>query len=528
MKKTALAVILTALSTSLHAANDQQLAQKIDQLKKQSEKLQQDIDSLQQKLLNSRTTSKHQHPDIEKTHDVTEDPPQTRVRQTSDQFHSSLVSVHAINGHPESLGFYPTALIADEQVVTYIAGTPVVTSPYLGDRPAFDGSDYIVNISSINRDVRLMQQRRRLYEAYSKIGYPVPHMPIIAISGKTEPFAFVQNPYVGKTTGDFNLGSSELDVAAALNENVEAFMSIAYDDSPTQFDGPRVDNSRFFLNMGFINIGNLDKTPIYFTAGQMFIPFGRFSSAMISAPLTMRLGRTKSRPFIIGYKTQYGPGPFAAVYGYKSETLLGHSGVGGINLGYTFEKNKMIGEIGASYNGSLSDAAGLQFVGPAPRTTFGGFSSVLNGSERIRKVPGLDFHGNVSFDSLSFTAEWVGATQSFRPQDLSFNGRGARPQAGQLEAGMTFMAFEKPASVGVGYQWSRQALAIQLPKQSYLAVFNISLWKDTVESIEYRHDIDYNQNQVGNGIAPLGMMNAPVIGTGKTADTVSAQIGVYF
>ena len=53
--------------------------------------------------------------------------------------------------------------MADGRVVTFIAGTPVVTSPYLGARPAYDGSDYIVNISSINRDVRLMEQRRRLY-----------------------------------------------------------------------------------------------------------------------------------------------------------------------------------------------------------------------------------------------------------------------------------------------------------------------------------------------------------------------------
>jgi hypothetical protein len=67
-----------------------------------------------------------------------------RVR---DHYHSSHVTVHAPESHPESIGFYPTALVAENRVVTYIAGTPVVSSPYLGDRPAFDGSDYIVNIS---------------------------------------------------------------------------------------------------------------------------------------------------------------------------------------------------------------------------------------------------------------------------------------------------------------------------------------------------------------------------------------------
>ena len=80
--------------------------------------------------------------------------------------------MHAVDSDPESVNFYPTALIVDGHVITYIAGTPVSNSTYLGDRPAFDGSDYIVNISSINRDIRLMQQRRRLYRAYESIGYP--------------------------------------------------------------------------------------------------------------------------------------------------------------------------------------------------------------------------------------------------------------------------------------------------------------------------------------------------------------------
>ena len=51
----------------------------------------------------------------------------------------------------------------------------------------------------------------------------------------------------------------------------------------------------------------------------------------------MNLARTKTRPFILGYKSQEDTGPFAAVYGYRSDTTLGKSGVGGVNLGYIFE-----------------------------------------------------------------------------------------------------------------------------------------------------------------------------------------------
>ncbi len=442
-------------------------------------------------------------------------------------YHNSMVRVHTLDEHPESLDFYPTALIADDHLLTYIAGTPVVTSPYLGNRPAFDGSDYIVNISSINRDIRLMQQRRSLYRAYHQIGYPAPTIPIVAISGKTEPMASLNRSYSGSYTGDLSLGSSELDVAAILNDKVEAYIGIAYDESPPAVGGQRVANSAFGLNMGFVNIGNLDASPIYFTAGQLYVPFGRFSSAMISAPLTMRLARTKARPFIIGYKSQQDNGPFAAFYGFKSDTTNGAATVAGLNAGYIFGNRHINGELGASIISAINDATGMQRTDAGPGT-FGGFASNSNGTEFVKKVPAVGLHGNLNYDRFNWTAEWVTAIGAFRPEDLSFNGKGALPQAAQMEAGVTFMLFNRPSSLALGYQWSKDTLALKLPQHRMSGVFNISIWKDTVESLEYRHDIDFKTTQFANGASPVGVVNSNIIGTGKASDTILLQLGVYF
>lgn len=447
--------------------------------------------------------------------------------------HSSTVTVHRLDNDPESLEFYPTALVADEHIVTYIAGTPIVASPYLGSRPAFDGSDYIVNISSINRDIRLMQQRRRLYRAYEKIGYPIPHQPIIAISGKVEPLATLGSgdAFFANPTGDLTLGSSELDIAAILNDKIEAYIALSADTSAPALGGQRLSNAAVDLNMGFVNIGDLDETPFYMTAGQLFVPFGRYSTSMVSAPLTMIMARTKARPVILGYKSRHESGPFAAIYGFKSDTTLNSTAVGGVNLGYVFDTGYTTGEIGASYISAMNNSGGMQFTGSTPAVntgTFGGFSSFTNGNEAVRKIPAFGVHGYLSVDRYNFTAEWVGATGQFRPEDLSFNGRGARPQAGQLEASVTFKTFDKPASVGVGYQWSKQTLALNLPRQRINGVFNISIWKDTVESLEYRHDFNYATTQYANGAAPLGQVNANTYGPGGATDTLLAQIGVYF
>lgn len=528
MKFKKILLALACISSPLYAEHDQQLLQEIQRLQKQTQTLQSQLVKLQKKLTSNNTTHTQQQAKATPKKTLPPRSPENNARgRVKDHYHSTRVTVHAPETNPESIGFYPTALVAENRVVTYIAGTPVVTSPYLGARPAFDGSDYIVNISSINRDIRLMQQRRSMYRAYESIGYPAPQVPIIALSGKAEPVGVINSPFRGNTSGDITLGSSELDIAAALNQNVEAYMSIAYDESPPDV-GPRVNNSAFNLNLGFVNIGNLDKTPFYFTAGQLYVPFGRYSSSMISSPLTLSLARTKSRPFIVGYKSQEDTGLFAAGYIYRSDTILGKSGVGGANLGYIYNYHNVSGEIGASYISSIDDAAGMQSTGSNVGTTFGGFGSFTNGNEAVRKTQAIDIHGNIAYDRFNLAAEWVGATQNFRPQDLSFNGRGAKPQALQTELDVTFRAFNRPSSVGVGYQWTKDALALNLPQQRFIGVFNISIWKDTVESIEYKHEIDYGITQFANGAAPAGSVNATTFGTGSSGDTISAQIGVYF
>jgi hypothetical protein len=519
-----------------------QLTQSLNQLKAQTLALETQLAQLQQKQAGTQTQvvsvtetpkasskpiKKHrQHVKKARNHKKHHS---VAVRSSKKVFHDSTIKIHSPNLHPESLEFYPTALIADNQVVTYIAGTPVISAPYLGARPAFDGSDYIVNISSINRDVRLMQQRRNLYRGYEQIGYPPPDVPIIALSGKVEPMFSIGRNFDNLISSDIDLGSDELDIAAVLNENVEAYMAIAYNASPPAVGGQRVANSSFGLNMGFVNIGNLDKTPLYFTAGQIYAPFGRYSSSMVSPTLPMILARTKTRPFIFGYKSREKTGPLVSIYGFKSDTTFGTSGVGGVNAAYIFAVPQGSGEIGIGYISSMANATGMQYTGSTPGTTFGGFASLTNGTEYVRRTAGANFHANVSIERYSITTEWVGSTERFRVQDLSYEGRGALPQAAQIEGAVTFHSFDRPSSVAVGYQWTSEAIALNVPKHRISGVYNISIWKDTVESLEYRHDIDYKLYQYGNGAnSPLFPANQNTFGSGKSADTLILQLGVFF
>lgn len=531
MKRKILLGIISIYSLSLFAATtkDQALNDEIQSLQKQTRRLQNQINQLQNRaMIQASQHDTEDKRDKGSKNKIKESGAKKKKPETSGSYQTSAVTVHQIDSDPDSLAFYPTALMAHEHVITYIAGTPVITSPFLGSRPTFDGSDLIVNVPSINRDIRLMQQRRSLYRAYDRIGYPAPEVPLLAISGKVEPVALIGDPFLQQRSGDLTLGSGELDLAAILNKRVEAYMALAFDTSPPDVGGQRVTNSWVFLNMGFVNIGNLDESPFYFTGGQLYVPFGRFATGMVSAPLTMMLARTKSRPFIFGYKSQHDSGPFAAVYGYRSDTTLGGSGTGGVNLGYVHDNGDSSGEIGVSGISSMNDSGGMQLTGSQPFTTFGGFASITNGNENVHQIPAIGVHAHYSVDRYNFVAEWVSATTHFREQDLSFNGKGALPQAGQLEAGITFTNFDKPASLNFGYQWSKQALALNLPEQRVSGTYNISIWKDTVESLEYRHDMNYGKNQYANGAAPVGLSNLNTYGPGGASDTLLMQIGVYF
>jgi len=78
-------------------------------------------------------------------------------------------------------------------------------------------------------------------------------------------------------------------------------------------------------------------------------------------------------------------------------------------------------------------------------------------------------------------------------------------------------------------EWSSEAKALDIPRQRINTTYNISIWQDTVESIEYRHDIDYGRNHYVNGARPeSGTPNENALGSGGSADTVLLQSGIYF
>ncbi|MDF2866996.1 MAG: uncharacterized protein K0S11_466 [Gammaproteobacteria bacterium] len=411
----------------------------------------------------------------------------------------------------------------------YWGGTPVVTSPFLGEHSAFDGSDLIVNMSSINQDLRLLQQWQMLGNELANTGKKFPDSPMIELSGKIEAQAVATKPYVGKKTNDIDLSGLELDVSAGINPWTSGFMSISYDNSPLSTSATRTSNSNLFVNKAFLSLGNLNQFPLYLTAGQFQVPFGQYSSFMVSSPLTVSVGRTKARALLLGYHPKENKGLYGSLFTFKgdssTENNSGKVNQWGANLAYDFVGQGFKFTLGTSYINNMADAVGMQSNGLT--TGFTGFGK--NSATEIisDRVPGADVQGKLTMGPVVLLGEYLTATRAFNAADMTYNTQGAKPSAMNFEAAYLFKIADKPSSFALGYGQTGEALALALPKQRYSAVFNYSYWKNTIASLEYRHEIAYGAGDVATGKNnTMDYINMPMLG--KKSDALLAQFGIYF
>jgi hypothetical protein len=181
------------------------------------------------------------------------------------------------------------------------------------------------------------------------------------------------------------------------------------------------------------------------------------------------------------------------------------------------------------YTGNQPLFAG--FGGPTVSTvttTSGGTASAVTvntGNESlVHRVPAYDIHTLLGFgDNIQFIGEYIAASTNFNPNDMTFNSHGARPQALHLEGVYNLPWFKTPTSTALAYDRTRNALAIGLPAQRYSFVINQSWWKDTLQSLEFRHDINYSASSTSSGSNVTGPS-----GTGKAVNMVTFQFSYYF
>ena len=411
----------------------------------------------------------------------------------------------------------------------------VSSGPYIGIPLEFSGGNLIINSPSVNQDVALLKVRKNIHKRLEALGVSEdPDHAHILLSGILEGQVIYKHKGVGPSGSDIDLTSAGLD-AYVLSPSrwVSALLGFNYENDVGANTGSvstraRVQNSRVLINQAFITVGDFTSSNWYGTIGQVYVPFGTFSSVMISSPLTKLLARTKARAIVVGYQQQTPDAFYTSGFVFKGDSHAGSTGRvnnGGLNVGYRYVAGSIRGDIGGGFIANIADSVGMQNTGNIPSFTgFGG--PIPFGDEFLdHQVPAYDLRGMLGIgENINILGEYVSTINKFNPEDLMMNSHGAKPSAGNLEGSYTFNAFSFPSSIGIGFGMSKDALALGLASRRVGIVFNTSFWKDSVFSLEYRHDVNYSSGDTatGSGVLPL------VVGPGRPDNLVIGQLDVYF
>ncbi len=406
----------------------------------------------------------------------------------------------------------------------------VTTSPLMG--PTADLSDILEQMSKDNQQLTLLRQRAEVMKELKIEGDDNLNRPIMELSGGVEGQLYgVDGFNKGDEPRGISLSTAEFDIAAIVGPWAGALLSYDYDNSPAS-TGNRSPKGTAYVDRGFVTLGNLNRFPLYVSIGEMYVPYGRYGSLMLTTPITQSLARTKSDTAMVGF---YRNGLYATAFGYNGAQTSGSTDVikqGGADVGYQYSFGPNASNsvtVGTSFETNLADSQGLQDTGAESENTdhFPGFA--YNNSNNIQhRVPAYAAYGTVIYGNWTALASFVTAVEAFASSDLAYGNTGgelagATPKALHTELDYTIHVWNKPFTFGADYDRSWQALAANVPQQSFTADIQVSWFRNTVEQIEYRHDDDYGSNKSADGAGSTAFS-----GTGATRNSYLGQIGVYF
>ncbi len=402
------------------------------------------------------------------------------------------------------------------------SGVTISTTPFLGLR---DGQ-ILYNLPSMNEDLRILKQRKYLEAELNKLGASLNDRTLIGISGALEGAFIEQNNWRTKWAGNTDLNTAEIDIGVMAGSWIDGFFSITY-NAISMDTGSRVPNNQLYLQRGFLTIGNLAKSPFYFTIGQMYVPFGRYASAMITTPLTQSMGRISARAGVLGFAK----GPwFAELYGYNSDSRNETNfpaDEGGVNMGAEFDNGVHSFQFGVGAVSNMGDSQGALVNGAT--TGYLGFDGAGSNFVLRKNVAGVDAFANYSIGNWNFIAEYLTAVRDYNPADMYFDSptRGARPAALHTEIDYNNYFFGKPATAAITFGETWEGLAMNLPRYSVVALYDVQVWKHSAIGVEVRHDINYKTGTPYGG-ATSSTTTSTQTSVGGSRDIITARFGVYF
>ena len=96
----------------------------------------------------------------------------------------------------------------------------------------------------------------------------------------------------GDKESDITMATVELSAGWQLLDWLRADLTFLYEENDTDFG----------VDQAIITIGNTDAFPLYFQAGKMYVPFGRFDSFFIFDPVVLELAEANETAALLGFE----------------------------------------------------------------------------------------------------------------------------------------------------------------------------------------------------------------------------------
>lgn len=324
----------------------------------------------------------------------------------------------------------------------------------------------------------------------------------IEIAGLIEVEAGYLSPYEGDSESDIVLATAELGIHSQVNDWIEAGISFLYEQNETDLE----------VDTAYLTLTNADASPLFLTAGQVYVPFGVYETNLVSDPLTLDIGEARETALQLGFEQS---GFSGSLYVFNGDNnIKGKDRIEGwgANLGFEQDSDDWAWSMGAGYINDLGDSDSLHETINDTRVGAAELDPSLS-IDPNERTAGWTLNAAASFGPFSLIGEYLSATDDFDPISLEFKGEGARPSAWNIEAGYSFSLMGRESVAAVAYQGTREALALELPKERWLLGWSIEIFDRTSLGLEWARDRDYNARDGG---------------TGKSADTFTAQLAVEF
>jgi hypothetical protein len=297
----------------------------------------------------------------------------------------------------------------------------------------------------------------------------------IEIGGVVEVEAQNVSPDGSPDESDIYVATVELGISAKINDWTEAEVVLLYED-----DG---DND---LDVDTAIMSISDPNSIWFlNAGLYALPFGNFSTNLVSDPITLDAAETYDSAVEFGISNE---GFILSAYVFNGDQQSEIENYG-IALNYETEGDNYIFNSGLGWINDLSES-----------------DSVVDddGTTMTNKASAWTAFAQLNLKSFTLIGEYVAATES-----LDAYSSNDEPSFFNLEAAYHFEAMGKPTTIAIGYQGTDEAslYAGGLDEERMLAALSMEIMEATSLSFEYANSEDY---------------------AGVETDTLTGQLAVEF